>query len=178
MLNPFKKRPTPPPQNPEHNDTTLRIRRASQGDIESLCQLMQEGNDIHVAGAPTYFRAVNIKLVKEHIANLLANKNAHILVAQIGGNVVGYVQFSAANSSAHPYLVTRSYVSVAILIIQKQYRRQGIGKALMNEVNNWAQEHHMTNIELNVYELNPEAIAFYEALGYRTFSRQMKLKVG
>jgi ribosomal protein S18 acetylase RimI-like enzyme len=43
----------------------------------------------------------------------------------------------------------------------------------MDEVRVWAIAKGATAIELNVYEFNETAIAFYERLGYQTLSRKM-----
>jgi len=43
----------------------------------------------------------------------------------------------------------------------------------MDTVHKWAIAKGATAIELNVYEFNKTAIAFYEALDYETLSRRM-----
>ncbi|OQA95517.1 MAG: Acetyltransferase (GNAT) family protein [Chloroflexi bacterium ADurb.Bin222] len=44
---------------------------------------------------------------------------------------------------------------------------------LMGTVYEWALTKGASSIELNVYEFNKAAIAFYEKLGYETLSRKM-----
>ena len=44
----------------------------------------------------------------------------------------------------------------------------------MEEAEQWAREREIEEIELNVWERNLGAIAFYERLGYTTVQRRMK----
>jgi ribosomal protein S18 acetylase RimI-like enzyme len=37
----------------------------------------------------------------------------------------------------------------------------------------WLREHGASEVELTVYEANRDAVAFYEAIGYRMLSRRM-----
>jgi ribosomal protein S18 acetylase RimI-like enzyme len=43
----------------------------------------------------------------------------------------------------------------------------------MSEAHDWAIARGASSVELNVYEFNVPAIAFYQELGYQTISRQM-----
>ncbi len=58
------------------------------------------------------------------------------------------------------------------------FQYHGIGRRLMDEAQAWASARGATSIELNVYEFNEDAIAFYERLGYRTLSRKMSKELG
>ena len=55
--------------------------------------------------------------------------------------------------------------------------RRGIGRALLEAVHGWAQAKGLSQVELNVWDFNHEAIAFYEHLGYVTASRRMWKRV-
>jgi GNAT superfamily N-acetyltransferase len=63
---------------------------------------------------------------------------------------------------------------VSTLIVEEQYRQQGLGTAFMQWVHDWAKEHNINDIELQVYEFNAPAKGFYEKLGYQTISRRMR----
>lgn len=59
------------------------------------------------------------------------------------------------------------------LIVRKVFRRFGVGRALVERAHRWALDKQVNQGELNVWEFNQTAIAFYEKLGYRTASRRM-----
>ena len=74
-----------------------------------------------------------------------------------------------------PIFVPRHYVVVDNIGVASEYQHKGIGRLLMDRAREWACAKGATNIELNVYEFNAGAIAFYEELGYQTLSRKMSL---
>jgi ribosomal protein S18 acetylase RimI-like enzyme len=64
--------------------------------------------------------------------------------------------------------------------VSRSCQRRGIGERLMQEAICWVTTHwpEIKHIELNVFEFNDGAIAFYRRLGFRTISRKMELKLG
>ena len=48
----------------------------------------------------------------------------------------------------------------------------------MREARAWAVQQGIAAMELGVHEFNAGAIAFYEALGFRTVTRRMGLQLG
>ena len=62
------------------------------------------------------------------------------------------------------------YSHIFLLYVQKEHRRQGIGKALMTKAQTWAKERGDRQIGLNVFPQNQTALKLYESLGYETCS--------
>lgn len=58
------------------------------------------------------------------------------------------------------------------------YRGQGIGRALIGHVEEWAARHGVERVILHVAEANGDAIRLYRALGYREYDRAMHKDVG
>jgi GNAT superfamily N-acetyltransferase len=52
------------------------------------------------------------------------------------------------------------------LVIDSAWRRHGIGRRLATAIEDWALGAGASWVEVSVYELNPEARQFYDALGY------------
>jgi ribosomal protein S18 acetylase RimI-like enzyme len=150
------------------------IRQATVNDAHAICQLLAEGGKLHAQALPTLLKSPDISKPEKFVNDILQDEASHILVAEVNQQVVGYIQFNHREEKEHVVVVPRSYVSVSSLIVKEEYQRQGIGKALMQRVHEWAEEHNIDDIELNVYEFNTPAQGFYEKLGYQTISRRMK----
>ena len=52
------------------------------------------------------------------------------------------------------------------LMVARDYRRLGVGTALMVEAERWARGAGVRKVELHVFPHNEPAIALYEGLGY------------
>ena len=76
------------------------------------------------------------------------------------GNLVGYVNVlrGDANRIRHS-----AYIAMGILL---SYTGQGIGKLLLNKVDEWARKYGVTRLELTVMAHNEKAIKLYEKMGF------------
>ena len=76
------------------------------------------------------------------------------------GNLVGYVNVlrGDANRIRHS-----AYIVMGILL---SYTGQGIGKLLLNKVDEWARKYGVTRLELTVMAHNENAIKLYEKMGF------------
>ena len=150
------------------------IREAGPGDYEALCAVLEEGDAYHRRALPHVFRppAGPARSV-EYMLGIMADENAVFYVAERQGQIVGAIHVLIRETRQIPILVPRRYAVVDTLVVAKAHRRRGVGRALMEAGQRWAADRKASQIELNVWEFNEGALAFYEELGYRTASRHM-----
>jgi ribosomal protein S18 acetylase RimI-like enzyme len=150
------------------------IREATPYDYEALLSVFDEGDAHHRRALPHIFREPDGPSRSQAYLNaLLADDNSAIFVAECEGQTVGVVQVALRETRDIPILVPRRYAHVDTLIVLQAYRRAGIGKALMGRAHRWAIDKGTDEVELNVWEFNVGALAFYEALGYTTTRRTL-----
>jgi ribosomal protein S18 acetylase RimI-like enzyme len=151
------------------------IRRATSEDYDAVAVAFAELELFHQSALPGIFRRpIGPALSRELFESMLADVDAAWLVAQRPGEIIGFVSVRVVQAADRPILVPRSYAEVDSLAVREPYRRFGIGRALMAHAQRWATERGLREIELNVWEFNQSAIAFYEALGYVTERRKMR----
>jgi len=152
----------------------LTIREAVTADYAAICDIFAEADDLHRQHLPHIFqKPPGLARERDYILGLLADENVGLFLAQVGSQVVGLVCVQARAAPDAPILVPRRYANVDSLVVKQGFRRRGIGRALMERAQAWAQAKGLDNIELHVWEFNQEAIAFYERLGYENLSRRM-----
>jgi ribosomal protein S18 acetylase RimI-like enzyme len=152
----------------------VRIRRATAQDYEALCEIIEDVDALHREALPSIFRESSGPVrERAYLLGLLADEDHGLFVAEIEGQAAGYVHVTARDAPPIPILVPRRVAVVDNVVVKEAYRRSGLGRALMGRVEQWAQAKGATEVELNVYEFNEAAIAFYESLGYEVFSRRM-----
>ena len=108
------------------------------------------------------------ELVKTRLVNLDSN-NECVFVADINGEVVGYVHIIKFNT-----LYYKSMANIQGMVVSKEYQRKGYGKELMNAAENWARERNIEMVRLNSGFVRPEAHEFYRAIGYNNEKEQIR----
>lgn len=152
----------------------ITIREATPQDYEGLCQVIDTVDAMHQESLPDLFQeAAGPARSRDYILGLIADENAALFVAEADGQLVGYVKVLLADTPAVPIFVPRRYAIVDNLVVNPEFQRVGIGRALMERAGQWAVARGASAIELSVYEFNQTALAFYRSLGFDTVSRRM-----
>lgn len=103
------------------------------------------------------------KIKQLRLVDGLANHpTAEVVFAVLGDKAVGlatcFVNFSTFN--------VKSYLYIHDIVVLSEYRRQGIGKALMEELIRSAKERDFCKVTLEVREDNMSAQKLYKNLGF------------
>jgi len=93
---------------------------------------------------------------ESYIRSLAESGSDSFLVAIEENKVVGYVSALAHGRDAH----------IASIAVLKEYRRRGIGRALMSELIKLLKLRQFGTVSLEVRKNNTSAIRFYESLGF------------
>jgi|SRR5579875_1118225 ribosomal protein S18 acetylase RimI-like enzyme len=154
---------------------TIVLRAAIYEDYEDACALYEQLDRLHSQALPNFFHPVEGPArSRERFAELLANEDAALFVAEQQGDLVGLVFGYVRTTPPVPMVVPRRFVQVDELVVSEYVRHQGAGQLLMERVHQWAREQGVTEIELDVWEFPASALAFYEKLGYQTTRRHMR----
>jgi len=87
--------------------------------------------------------------------------HAAVFVAEAeDGRVIGRLSISR---DQHP---ASRHVADLGLMVDAEYRRRGIGRALLDAAVEWAREAEVRKLELHVFPWNEAAIALYEDFGF------------
>ena len=142
----------------------MNIRRAEEKDIPSLIRLLEQVLDVHHAGRPDIFRPHTKKYTEEELRVLLTDEKSPIFVAE-KGEVLGYAFCILQEMKDHLLFQDRKSLYIDDLCIDASCRRQGIGKALVTFVTDYAKSLGCHSITLNVWALNESALKFYAKAG-------------
>jgi len=152
----------------------VRVRKATNTDYNTLCELFDEVDALHRDNLPHIFQKPNGAPREDYYFGLIANENVGFFVVNTDEKLVGFIHAIVRDTPGIPVLVPKRYAIVDSIVVKSGFQNQGIGSILMDKVQEWAIAKGATSIELNVYEFNETAISFYEKLGYRTLSRKMR----
>ncbi len=143
----------------------MNIRRATDGDIPRLSDLLSQVLDVHHNGRPDIFKGNAVKYLPEELSDIIHDDARPIFVADTEDGVVGYAFCVMIQHIDNNILTDIKTLYIDDLCTDKTCRGKGVGKALYNYVLDYAKSSGCYNVTLNVWALNDNARGFYEALG-------------
>jgi ribosomal protein S18 acetylase RimI-like enzyme len=156
----------------------ITIRPAAADDYAGVAAVFDEIHELHRRALPYIFRApAGHALERAEFEAVLAEPEAIWLVAELAGAIAGFAKLRVLHAPDRPVIVPRHFVEVDALAVRADQRRAGTGRALMAAAEGWARERGIDEIQLNVWEFNAGASAFYRELGYATERRTMRKKI-
>ena len=108
------------------------------------------------------------ELVAQRLSHL-DGKREVVFVAEINNNIIGYIHAETYN-----VLYYESMVNILGLAVASEYRKNGVGRALLSEAEIWAKGLNIKIIRLNSGATRKEAHAFYRAMGYDNQKEQIR----
>src|SRR5512142_203550 len=134
--------------------TGILVRDVTEGDAEAIARLITE--------------FIHLTTTAEQVARRLRRSAVveHPILAEVDGNVAGFASLRLLN-----YLSEDTpYAEVSELFVSERYRRRGIARALMTELEVRARAAGASNLAVLTAPDNTTAIALYRAMGFREFS--------
>ena len=153
----------------------ITVRFAREEDLERVNELRRQVNDLHVAGKPDVFKPGFGAELRDYLYVIFKDPRQEIAVAEVNGAVAGFAVLNHINWPENPFMYERDFLDIDEFCVDEAYRRQGVAAALVRFIRDWAKEQGFRRIELNMWEFNTGALAFYEAAGFRTFRRYMEM---
>jgi len=130
------------------------LRDVQPSDAEALAQLITEFTNLSTTPAQIRQRLSRSQNIE------------HPIVAELAGQVVGFASLRLVN-----YLGEDSpYAEISELFVSEPYRRQGIARALMTELEAQARAAGARSMAVLTAANNDLAMALYQAMGFQKFS--------
>jgi len=132
--------------------SNINIRKIQKSDLDfvykSICELENEILDFE------FFE----KIFNENISN---PRNLYLL-AEDENESLGIISFHTQNLMHHCGLVGE----IQEFFIDKNHRGKGVGKKLVDEILEYAEENNLKSIEVTTNKKRVENVAIYENLGF------------
>lgn len=105
-------------------------------------------------------RATTVDEQQEWIAAILARDNRALLVAEVDGQLIGFLLALGGGARR------ASRTALLVVGILREYWGRGVGTALFAAIEAWAREAGLHRLELTVMAHNTRAIALYQKMGF------------
>lgn len=131
---------------------SVAIRRASSADVDALCEL-EKGLFLNDAWSRRLF------------VDELGHPFSYYLVAEEDAEIVGYAGLRAAPANA-------DQGDIQTLAVVPTFRGQGLGRQLLGQLIDEAEDRGVRALFLEVRADNPVAIALYDSVGFHEIDRR------
>lgn len=153
------------------------VRFAKESELDRVNELRKQVNDIHVEGKPEVFKAGFGEELRDFIKVIWNDPEQEIVVAEDGGVICGFAVLHHINKPETPFMKERDFIDIDEFCVDKDHRRKGAASEMVSFIKEFAKEKGFGRIELNMWEFNQDALAFYEAAGFKTFRRYMEMMI-
>ena len=155
----------------------MQIRRIQKEDRKQIILLLEQVSRLHIERRADIFKTKTYEVFDKYALEIISNKEKITFVAEQDNKILGIIILKIKEVKNHINLKDSKTLWVDELCVNKENRGEGIGKQLINKAKEIAKELKCIRLELNCWEMNKEAIAFYEKLGMQTQRRIMELKL-
>ena len=132
------------------------IRKATRDDAARVAEL---------SGTLGY--PVSSEVMRERLVRFLALDTHSIVVAETGGQVVGWT-----HGAEQELLEYGSRCEILGLVVGEGQRGLGIGRRLVEAIEQWARARGLNDIFVRSNVIRPESHPFYERIGYTRYKTQ------
>jgi len=148
----------------------VNIREYQARDRERLEECTLELQEFEYVLEPD--RIVGAAIAARNVEDLVATvaqERAQIFVVEVDGDVVGFVCVCIEHREDLYFSTLTDYGYVSDLVVLSSHRGQGYGTALLQRAEEYARQHGMTALKIQVLARNPQAISVYQHAGFRPY---------
>ena len=153
----------------------MEVRFARENELDRINELRKQVNDVHVNGRPDVFKPGFPDELRDFIHVIWQDPNQNIVVAVEDGVICGFAIINHIVKPENPFMYERNFLDIDEFCVDKDHRRKGVATALIDFIREYAREQGFKRLELNMWEFNESALAFYESAGFETYRRYMEI---
>ena len=141
------------------------VRRAEERDLDRILDLLVQVNLVHHLGRPDLFKKAT-KYSREELLAIIADEKTPVFVCEDeDGTVLGHGFCILQQKEDDRILTPVKTLYIDDICVDEKARGRKVGRALYDHIIAFAKEAGCYNVTLNVWCLNPGAMAFYEKCG-------------
>ena len=148
------------------------IRVANTNDIAPISRLYDEFFEYNNAQQPSFYAAAKENGL--YPQSVIEGAKGDIFVAEFDNAIIGFIHVEEDKTPPFPSVVQHNYACIVDFYVLAEYRKRGVGKALLEKVKEWANNRGLDYLELFVLEENEIGKGFYRQEGFKATSCTMR----
>jgi ribosomal protein S18 acetylase RimI-like enzyme len=150
------------------------VRRASIADSELVSALNVDVQAVHAVALPSRFKPpLSGSMPQAEVAALLAKAETVVFLAYLDGTPAGYVYAEVVRRAETSLTYAYDMIYIHHISVRPNYRRLGVGSALLNAVRALGSDLSISLITLEVWSFNEAARAFFRRHGFDLYIERL-----
>lgn len=155
----------------------MAARFAKEEELPRVNELRRQVKELHAAGKPEVFKPGFSEELQNYLYAIWNDPEQEIVVDERNGAICGFAVLHHIVKPENPFMFERDYLDIDEFCVDEARRRQGVASEMIAFIRAYAKEKGFSRIELNMWEFNRDALAFYEAAGFSTYRRYMEMNI-
>jgi len=152
------------------------IREAEPRDADTISRLFWESDNYHFQNVPHIYRETKESFrSSEYLQGLMEEEKSLFYILEKDGVSLGFIYAYEEKKGFLPFHRKRTYLYIDNIVISREHQHKGYGVALLDSVIEESKKRNYSDIMLNVYSFNENAIALYQKKGFSELSRDFIL---
>ena len=151
------------------DEARFTVRPGKRDDAAEAARLWIRSAEEHTLYDHVYATAPDAeKTMRRFLADLSTNSYSCLFIAERAGEVIGFLSGELREGS--PAFKPKTWAAIEDIYVLPEHRSLGVGRALIEACQEWAQQKGADGVSLQVAAGNVRARKFYEGLGFREVS--------
>jgi len=148
----------------------MNIRQATPTDRLVLSSLCKDVQSLHAEHHPDIFKVPESEdFAMSFFEEALADLTTRIFIAENEEQTLGYILCKLVEREESPFTYARRFLMIDQIGVRPAARGEGVGAALIQQAEEFAKELGVLRIQLDSWDFNIRAHAFFEKQGFQKF---------
>lgn len=145
----------------------MKIRKAIATDSLLLSLLCVDVQRLHAENHPEIFKLPQSDdFATSFFDEMLADPTTRIYIAEEEQRAIGYIFCKLFERPEGPFTYASRFLQIEHISVRPEAQQNGVGTALLKQVEKLARELGVTKIQLNSWDFNTKAHTFFERYGF------------
>ena len=145
------------------------VRYALPEELGRMNELRAMVSALHAEGRPDIFRLGFCAELRQRIYQMYDAPSYDVIAACLSETICGFAVVQYVDRPESAYMCARRFYHIEEFGVSEDFRRQGVGTALLRFCRAEARAKGFDRLELDVWAFNETAQHFYEAAGFRPY---------
>ena len=159
----------------EMKEKNIIVRFAREDELEHVNHIRKQVHELHCNGRLDFFKSNGWDAIRDTVKERFASENSGVIAAFFENEIAGFAIVQYINKAESGFRPTHSFCHIEEFGVDAKYRRHGIATLLIDFIKADALERGFKKLELNMWEFNESALAFYESVGFQTYRRDLEM---